>query len=381
MLQGPIARIASLEERITALGPITWQEIRTAVRTGDITNYLMVGDQVLVSHATYGNIVFDVVDIGDATASASWVPSGYFDATPDAKPVTLLMNRCSYGAQFDAPEANYKVLVAIAAGNVNISLTSSAVNSGNAATYDLTVPAGGFAKDSLLRIKDASPTTGPGAKLLYYATPTATAVEVTLTPGAVNTPLTVSPTEAAQLSVQNHKDRVMYGSNNYAQSALRQWLNAAGAKTTFWLPKSIYDLPPSWNGTWDGFLNGMDAEFVAAVGATTRIVANNTVTDGGGVTASYTIADKFFLPSAMEIYNTKENNVAEGVQFDAYVGLADINKIKYQYAAPSTAGYWWMRSPDASYTYRARYVNNTTGALNYYYAYFGYGAAAACVIL
>lgn len=83
----------------------------------------------------------------------------------------------------------------------------------------------------------------------------------------------------------------------------------------------------------------------------------------------------------MEIYNTKENNVAEGVQFDAYVGLADINKIKYQYAAPSTAGTWWLRSPTSAHAGIARNVYGTTGALYYNGAYYGTGAAAACVIL
>lgn len=370
MLQAPIARIASLEARVSALGPVTWQEIRNAVRTGDITNYLMVGDKVIVPHDTYGDIIFDVVAIDNATSAASWAPSGYFDATPDAKPVTLLTQDVLANVQFSAPQANYKVLAAIPAGAANITLASSAVASGAATAYDLTVPEGGFAINSLLRIKD-----GATNKLLYYATPTATAVEVPLTAGATNTPLVVSPAEGAVLSAENHKDRVAYGSNNYSQSAIRQWLNSTLAKGTFWAPQSAYALPPSWNATLDGFLKGLDADFLSVIGATKRITANNTVTDGGSVTPSYTLTDRFFLPSRKEMFNEAENSVNENTAWPLFTSNA--GRIKYLTGAART---WWLRSPHSSIAYSVRYVG-TDGTLNSGSAHYAFGAAAACVIL
>ena len=41
--------------------------------------------------------------------------------------------------------------------------------------------------------------------------------------------------------------------------------------------------------------------------------------------------------------------------------------------------YWWLRSPDPGYAHYVRHVS-TDGSLNYYYAYGGLGAVAACVI-
>lgn len=41
--------------------------------------------------------------------------------------------------------------------------------------------------------------------------------------------------------------------------------------------------------------------------------------------------------------------------------------------------YWWLRSPNPSYAYYERFVL-TDGSLSYHYAYYGYGAVAACEI-
>ena len=91
--------------------------------------------------------------------------------------------------------------------------------------------------------------------------------------------------------------------------------------------------------------------------------------------------DKIYLPSRTEIYGTHENALApEGAQYPYYADTVDADKIKYDLDAPTTARYWWMRSPNVSYAHNARLVH-TSGAVNHYFAYYGYGAAAACVIL
>jgi hypothetical protein len=356
--------------------PMTWAEFRNHVRQGTITNYFSVGDQFNVTKGAT-NLVFDIVDIGSSTRNVTAngnapTDANFFVNFPNAKPVTLLMHDVIYSVAFDNVEANYKVIVAIGAGAANITLTHPAIAGGVATQYDFTVPAGGFALNSLLRIKD------DGAKLLYYATPASAAVEVAIAAGAVNTPLVVSPAGGAVLSVQNDADRVRYGSNKYTESAIRQWLNASGAAGTFWTSKSDYDLAPSWHSTLVGFRNGMDADFLAVIGETTREVELNTITDGGG---NATITDKIFLPSEKEIYGSAENVTHKGVEFQGYVPLADIDKIKYDAAEPSTVRHWWLRSPNAGTPGHARLVDSTTGALNYNRAYNGFGAAAACVIL
>ena len=76
--------------------------------------------------------------------------------------------------------------------------------------------------------------------------------------------------------------------------------------------------------------------------------------NGGGSTASYVTAttDYFFLLSEFEVFgsisygNTNEKN--KQAQYAYY--SAGNSKIKYKHDGTSTAAYWWLRSPFASYS-------------------------------
>jgi hypothetical protein len=356
--------------RLDNMPPETWAEFQSAVRNGTIDRYFAVGDQFNVSKGET-NLVFDIVDIGNSvrnTAANGCAPAdpNYFTRFPNAKPVTFLMHDVIYGVMFDRGEANYQITTEIPSGaKCNISLESATIA---AATYNFTAPSA-LVVGGRLRINTA-------VQLQYYATPTSAPVNIAMVAGEADAEYI---SIAGSLSAQNHKQRVSYGSNKYTESAIRQWLNAGGAAGSFWTSKSNYDLAPSWHSTLAGFRNGLDADFLAAIGETTREVELNTVTDGGG---QATVADNFFLPSRMEIYGSVETAGHKGLQFQAYVGLANIDRIKYDSTALSTARLWWLRSPYAGTAHSARLVHTTSGALNDYgYAYFPYGAAAACVIL
>jgi hypothetical protein len=349
--------------------PMNWLEFQACVRDGTITNYFTVGDQFNVTKGAT-NLVFDIVDIGSSTRNVTAngnapTDPNYFTNFPNAKPVTLLMHDVIYDVMFDNVEANYKITKQIASGaTCVISLGFGATATANyrfTASKNLVV--GGK-----IQYKSAT-------QFNYFATATAAAEVMSMAAGEEGDGYT---SVAGSLSVQNELYRVQYGSNKYTESAIRQFINAGGAAGAYWTSKSDYDLAPSWHSSLAGFRNGLDADFLAVIGETTREVELNTITDGGGNT---TITDKIFLPSEKEIYGSAENVTHQGVEFQAYVPLADIDKIKYDAAAPSTARIWWLRSPLASYASIARYVNRTTGALDHSHAYLGYGAAAACVIL
>lgn len=360
---------AYVDRFISSAAPTTWEEFRNAVRAGTIDRYFSAGDQFNVLKGG-ANLVADLVDIGSAArnvAANGNAPTdpNYFTQFPNAKPVTLLMHDVIYGVMFDNAEANYQITTEIASGaKCNISLESDTIA---AATYNFTAPSA-LVVGGRLRIIDAT-------HIGYYATPAATVVSILMAAGEAGAEYLDITTS---LSVQNHKQRVSYGSNKYTESAIRQWLNAGGAAGSFWTSKSNYDLAPSWHSTLAGFRNGLDPDLLAVLGETTREVELNTITDGGG---QATIADNIFLPSRMEIYGSVETAGHKGLQFQAYVGLPDIDKIKYDSTALSTARIWWLRSPYAGNAYTARGVNYTTGALSYYGASNGVGAAAACVIL
>ena len=122
-------------------------------------------------------------------------------------------------------------------------------------------------------------------------------------------------------------------------------------------------------------LSSYSGTIIAVIPAALRAVlksvtkyTDNTA-NGGGSTASYVTAttDYFFLLSEFEVFgsitygNTNEKN--KQAQYAYY--SAGNSKIKYKHDGTSTAAYWWLRSPNASYS--SRFVNVYTGGTVYYY--------------
>lgn len=178
----------------------------------------------------------------------------------------------------------------------------------------------------------------------------------------------------------SNSDRKSYGNNRYLHSNLRQWLNSDAAAGAWYVAQHSADQAPNAANVWDGynpydatagFLNAFSAHFKAALMATTLTVAKNTVTDGGG---SETVTDKIFLASNTEVGLANENSVAEGSKLALF--STDASRIAYctteaiadsnytsDPANNTTAWYWWLRTPYASYSRSARYVS-TSGALS-----------------
>ena len=99
----------------------------------------------------------------------------------------------------------------------------------------------------------------------------------------------------------------------------------------------------------------------------------------GTTGGSYTTRDKFFLASMAEVGLGNNDTVAEGSVMEFFNGATDTDRIKYDIAAPTTARYWWLRSPYPWYGNLVRFVS-PSGALYHSYAYDGHAVAAACVI-
>lgn len=113
-------------------------------------------------------------------------------------------------------------------------------------------------------------------------------------------------------------------------------------------------------------LSSYSGTIIAVIPAALRAVlksvtkyTDNTA-NGGGSTASYVTAttDYFFLLSEFEVFgsisygNTNEKN--KQAQYAYY--SAGNSKIKYKHDGTSTAAYWWLRSPRASYSYNFVFV-------------------------
>lgn len=143
-------------------------------------------------------------------------------------------------------------------------------------------------------------------------------------------------------------NRVSYGSNNWSESGLRQWLNSNGAAGAWWTAQTEYDVQPNYATLVSGFMAGLDADTQSAIGEVTKFTAKNTVTDGDGVSST---KEKFFLLSYTEVYGGKNGTVTEGSPYDYYENgselsaagkAADANRIKQK---GGTEQYWWLRSP------------------------------------
>lgn len=100
----------------------------------------------------------------------------------------------------------------------------------------------------------------------------------------------------------NHLHRVGLGSNRWATSALRQYLNSSAAAGAWWEPQSKWDYPPAYLATTAGHLSGFSADFVEHL-AQREVKTALPYCDGGtsGGTECDTTYDRVWLPSAEQL--------------------------------------------------------------------------------
>jgi hypothetical protein len=327
----------------------SWQQVQHIVRAGLHHQVFQIGDQFV---ATFDGqpFVWDVIGIDhDKPTDPRFTHS-----------LTIQSHDCLLDAQFSAPQALYYAETSLPAGqhrftfnNVQYSFTTSQV-----------VPAGGLVFISGWGAGDV-----PTAITTYAADRTTT----------IETGLVVTQSAGADtLSPVNHHQRCRYGSNNYVESAIRQWLNSE-ASTFTWVPKTNYDRPSTYSG--GGFLYQLDPELVAVLGAVDKQVARNTVTDGGGQDL---FSDKVFLLSRVEIYGGGEGTTSGEAPYSYYESMAPsptVNaldgRIKYLGASATN---WWLRSPYTVSAIYPRYVTSS-GSVNVAHASTPIGVAPAVVIV
>lgn len=343
----------------------SWADVQSIVRLGVAPTVFSIGDQLQCNRGS------DVL---------TWDIVGFDQETPvdvtKTHSMTLLMHDCYKMIQFDGVEALYYAETELSAGTYNFTLLAgydAAYGGGLTYYFTLTkpVPAGGqiyFPWGYNIQASDT--------KISTYASKTATAT--------IETNISVTAgTDGIALTPTNHSHRIRYGSNNWQESAIRQWLNSNAAAGSVWIPTNNYDRPPTWVTTESGFLNGIDADFLSVIGDVTKRTAKNTITDGGGYTD---LTEKFFLPSKGEVGGNNENNINEGDPYSYYDDML-INhtrseteiagRIKY---LSGTARIWWLRSPHSSSANSVRRVH-TSGSVITNYASNAYGAAPACVVI
>ena len=343
----------------------TWEGIQKAVRSGIAKDILPVGSQLAVNHSVYGTRLFDVV------------AHDYLKSVHDenAHTMTIQQHDLLPSTQFDAPEAFYYADAALAAGTYNFTL-AEAYSSWAAGTYQFTLtqtlPQGG--QLAISGYADAAMTS---RQVRAYANQTTTTVteSVAITSGSGGTSLGTFGVEL------NHSQRVSYGSNNYKESAMRQFLGSSAAAGSVWTPQTKFDRPPSWLTSLAGYKNGLDQDFLAVVGKVVLpCAANNTYEAPDSSIAKgtkYTLNDEFYLASAREIFNTNWDVADDSKVFPFYEGAGNADRIKYR---DGSAANWWLRTPNSGYAYYVRLVFSD-GTMSNSSAYSAHGLAPACTIV
>ena len=179
----------------------------------------------------------------------------------------------------------------------------------------------------------------------------------------------------------NHHDRVSYGSNNFGESGILQWLNSDSPANTPMPCLTKFSRP--YVPTKAGFKAGLDASFLACIQDTTWKCSANNIYEcpaslGGIATKGnpYTVTAKFALASEIEVFGEYGGVQDGGTVWDLYVGAEATDRIKYY---NNSARSWWLRSPYWGVANNVRSVN-PSGVGNDRGAYNNVGVAVACKI-
>lgn len=283
--------------------------------------------------------------------------------------------------QFDASEAFFYCTEQLAAGTYYIEVPA-AYGQTAIGNYQFTltsaVPAGGRLCFSVVPYN--TDITGKNVQVYDSANSTVVAQTAVISSGNSGTKLGVlQGTGDENVADMNSIQRVSFGSNNYAQSNIRQYLNSDAVAGAVWKSSNKFDQPPSWNASQPGFLTKLPDEFLEIVHPVTiSTVTNNVFEVDYTKSSSYALKDRFWLPSRYNVYGSTEGADLNEEQWDFYKGSADVDKIMFDNGG--TARLQFLRTPYTGYAYLVRVVSASTGALTNYNASYSYAESPACEI-
>lgn len=358
------AQIEALKSEIDAVGKAaatSWEGLQTIIREGAAAKVFSVGDQLVCQRGGV-DLVWDIIGI-----------DSYTPADPQyTHSMTLQLHDCFPALmQYDAPEALWYTDRVLHAGeqynfnlgtvnvpdwyHVNIAVE---IPAGSQLIWDETAPAVNGVRDSgAIKI---SLTKGGQIEEGYYANVWHTKLE---------------GNNIEELTV-NNIGRIENGNAIYKDSALRQWLNSDAAAGSVWSYQNQFDRPPTWAATADGFLRGMDEDFLAVVGVTAvQSYVNSSWTA--------TLNERFFLLSEKQVFGSANG---EGTAYPYYSGHSDLpsagtgadsNRVKQRNG--SNQG-WWLRTRESSNDCEVKVVAGSDGSIAENNAGYASGVAPACNI-
>ena len=332
----------------------TWEGVQKAVRSGLAPELFPIGTQLIANHSKYGEILFDVV-------AHDYLKDPYNE---NAHTMTLLSHHVLDELQFDATEAFYYAESELPAGRYTFTIPDGSGVRLSSGTFQFTLPVA-LPKGGQLCIDDYYSGYTEDHNVLRYASRTDT------TPmGASEIDIGNDGTNLGTFGVElNNTLRLEYGSNNYKESAIRQFLNSSSAAGSVWTPQTKFDRPPAWMSTLDGFARGLDSDFLYAVGEVIVPCSANSVYESPDSTVvkntKYTLKDKFYLASRDEIFEVVTSSDSDivaddSVLFPYYEGAMKADRSKVKKETGETFG-WWSRSAISFVPYDAFHVSHNGG--------------------
>ena len=385
----PIIPVSSIHIYQNEVPMTNWYAIRQVVRAGLAPTFYPVGTEFVV-HKTVGSdtldLTFRVVD------HDKLMPTGLnHSMVLESKYVYSGKNGTVKYVVFDGPEAMFYCESALSAGTYNFTwdyATGQMVNGTYEFTLTQSVPAGG----QIVLGTNSSSTAITSCKISTYATTgSTTAIEsnIAVSSGSSGTSLgTISSASSTNTNL-NCAQRILWGSNNFAQSGLLQWLNSDKVVGSVWKATNKFDRPTSWATSSDiyyaGFINGLDEDFAnsvvpAKIPCRTNSLFEVESLDGTTFTTNqtYDLSRKFFILSRPEVYGSWDSSsIKDGEVLDFYEDAENADRIKRD--TGGTARWVWLRSPTPSGARGVRVVS-IDGSLGSDVASSSYSVAPACII-
>jgi len=307
----------------------------------EVTGTPTIGDTITV-HETASELVFDIAHVAD-----------------DA--IDLVMHDAFGSMQFDAQEAKWAASDGsqLPAGKYKISSTLS---------FTATQP--------FYCAKPSNTTLGTSVTVTTYGANRAT-VESGLT---IVEDVTDCDGDLTASGCENHNDRVNYGSNNYLESAIRQYLNGTG--DGWWTPQTKWDLRPS-NYSGVPFLHGIDPAFLDVLDDGDKVWKDNTNATYGN-TGSHSFQDKFYLMCSRDVnFSTDADESSNPLDLfkgglSASDNSTDQNNLRKKIVG-SSYGHYWLRTANRGNVHYAIYVGSG-GLRGGNYADVSNGVVPACRI-
>lgn len=362
----------------------SWSEFRDLVRSGDAPTLYPVGTKLYENWGDETSNAWIVVDYPNDNRyiDSDLAQQGYTNR------VMLMEEKLNYLRVFDTKEAWLYAETAIPAGTYRFTIPNYDTSYGGNKTYIFTstanVPVGG--QLTLTWVYNTNPT-----KVQGYSSSTSTTalfdVDIAewdgttacIDLGTIKFAMSDADSTYGKL---NHIHRARYGSNNYYQSGLRQWLNADATANNWWSPSNIFDRPYDNRNT-AGRLNTLNGNMKAVLATPTVNCITNNLFETGGIDGTpftlqtaYTVKDKLFLVTHTETNLSLTPNVDSVLAY--YTNAQNADRIKYR-KDNGNAYYWWLRTPHPTVASYVRFVL-TSGALNYSGTGSTLGSEAACII-